>query len=118
MLKDLPVELSQQEERMLQWIVIPKVSKAGTRSLVMLVTVSLVVMLGMIWAFFYVPMGDLSKYKSIADTCYSVLPVVAIFFGCYVVVKSIKIRNELIQKLYHALTSMDAPEVNTKAKDD
>jgi hypothetical protein len=115
--EDLPVELSQQEERMLQAIVIPGVTKQGIRRTVILVTVVPVVMLGIVWGLFYVPMGDLSKYKSLADAAYSILPIGFLLYFFYLTVKSTRLRNELIQKLYHALSSMDTAEADTKTTD-
>jgi tellurite resistance protein TehA-like permease len=103
---------------MLQAIVTPEFAKGGTRRNVILATVVPVVMLGIVWGLFDVPMGDLSKYKSLADAAYSILPIGFLLYFFYLTVKSTRLRNELIQKLYHALSSMDASEADTKTTDD
>lgn len=62
MFEDMPVELTQEEKRMLRSMVTPESTKEETRRNVILVTVVIpVIMLGSIWGLFYVQMGDLSR---------------------------------------------------------
>ena len=109
MFEDLPVELTQPEERMLRAIVASDSARRQTRrNSIGIVVLVAVIMLGAVWALFYVPMGDLSEYKSLADGAYSILLIGSCLWNCYFIVKSVKLKNQLIRKLFAALSPMDA----------
>ena len=108
---DLPIKLTQKEERVLQWIVAPaSVRRLDRRRIVILVTVVVVAMLGGIWGLFYIPVVDVSEYKPVADAAYTVLAA-GIFLGnLYFLFRRIEIQQRLIQKLFAEISSTDEPE--------
>ena len=109
--EDLPIKLTQQEERVLRAIVAPESDKKRARRRIAIwMTVVLVAMLGGIWGLFYVPVGDVSEYKSVADAAYTVLFGVVILGNLYFLFKGIGIQRKLIQKLFEALSPTDESE--------
>ena len=108
MFEDLPIKLTQQEDRVLRWIVAPKSDKkrARRRNLIWLIVV-VVGILGGTWGLFYVPVVDVSEYESVADAAFTVLLVAAILGNLYFLFKRIEIQQKLIQKLLDALSPTD-----------
>ena len=111
MFEDLPIKLTQQEERVLRAIVAPESDKKRERRRIAIwMTVVVVGMLGGICGLMYVPVGDVSEYKSVADAAYTVLFGVVILGNLYFLFKGIGIQRKLIQKLFEALSPTDESE--------
>lgn len=111
MFEDLPIKLTQQEERLLRSIVAPDSAKRRDRRRIAIwVMVVVVAMLGGIWGLFYIPVVDVSEYKSVADSVFTVLAA-GIFFGnLYFLFRLIGTQQKLIQKLFAELSSTDESE--------
>ena len=123
MFENLPVKLTQQEERMLRAIVAPESAKGRIRrtaiELPVLLTVLAVVIFGAAWGLSSIVTSDLSKYESLADAAFKVLAMGVIVGNCYfLVVKPTKLRKQLILKFYAALSSTDASKADTNPTDD
>ena len=106
--ENLPIKLTQQEERVLRWIVAPKSDKkrARRRSAIWVIVV-VAAMLGAIWGLFYVPVVDVSEYESLADTVFTVLAMGIVLGNLYFLFRRIGIQQKIIQKLFAELSSTE-----------
>ncbi len=118
MFEDLPIKLTNQEELVLRTIVDPESSKAETRRSAISLVIVIVVMPLAIWGLFYIPMGDLSEYESLADSAYAILPLGVILWTGYRLIQSMRIRDQLIQKLVSALNRTDSIPIDTESVED